>query len=83
VEGLFGDEWKDTVLLGRYKLVHDLKVANTGGRPVYKKLDNTDFYINYYDDRGEWGFRNAEALGKQESYAYLKPLIVSFLAVRK
>ena len=72
VEGAFGDKWKDSVLLGPYELKSGLNVANTGGRPVYQKLDGTDFYINYFEKYNEWGFRSKEVLGERRSYAYLR-----------
>ena len=77
VEGSFGDRWKDTVLPGIYKLDRTVKVAGLAGRPVYKKADNTDFYLNYYERNKEWGFRSKEALGQWRNYAYLKVKIVS------
>ena len=69
---MFGDKWKDSVLLGPYEIKSDLAIANTGGRPVYQKLDGTDFYINYYEPYNEWGFRSKKVLGQRTSYAYLR-----------
>lgn len=78
VEGEFGDRWKDSVLLGPYQLKEDLDVKNTGNRPVYQKLDNTDFYLNYYAPFNEWGFRSKEVLGQRRSYAYIKPIMETY-----
>ena len=82
VQGLLGDYWKDKVLPGPYKLVEDLDVPHTGGRPVYQKLDKGNFYLNYYEPYHEWGFRSKEALGLRRSYAYLKPLLVRKLFLK-
>ena len=77
VDGSFGDRWKDSVLPGMYKLDPSIKVPGLAGRPVYKKADNTDFYLNYYDRTKEWGFRSKSALGEWRNYAYLRGTIVS------
>ena len=77
VDGTFGDRWKDSVLPGVYKLDNTVKAEGLDGRPVYKKADNTDFYLNYYAKTKEWAFRSGAALGQWKNYAHLKVPIVS------
>ncbi|CAG5109523.1 Oidioi.mRNA.OKI2018_I69.chr2.g4048.t1.cds [Oikopleura dioica] len=75
VEGSFGDEWKDSVLVGEYKRVErgSLRARDSQGKPIYKSRNQNqqEIFIRYEPEDGKWYFQSKNDLNSRLNYANL------------